>query len=133
MFAAPRGKCSPATEPRSPPSRRFYESAHAQTAVSFRFRAIHYPLRDRLMVIDRTRHGQIGLYIFEAGFLQCSVCRHIQGIGLAKQSLQAKVFEIDCDALSDAFRPDTLAAEFRNHDVQMHECLLAEFEAIAAG
>src|SRR3954462_11042377 len=71
--------------------------------------ALDHPAGDRLVEIQRPRHGHVGLEIFEAGLLQRAVRRDVKRVRFAEQPLEAQLLEIDVDAVphvdADALMP----------------------------
>src|SRR5271154_3894102 len=83
------------------------------------------------MIRQRAWHGHVRLHVSEPSLLQRPVWRDVEGVRLAKKSLQLKGFEVNVDAASHAFRADAPVPVLRIDHMQMHVCSLAEHDLVA--
>src|SRR6266576_2019562 len=89
------------------------------------YSALDHPSGDGLMIVERARHGHMGLEVFESGLLQRAIWRDVESIRFAEQPLQLQPFEINVDTAPHAFDAVTSIPALGINDVQVHVGLLA--------
>src|SRR3954452_19461944 len=93
--------------------------------------ALQYPARDRLVVVERPRHGHMRLDVGEAGARERAIRRHVERVGFTEESLDVEDVEIDRGGSPHTLRAVAGAASLRLDDVQVHVGLPADADLVS--
>src|SRR3954468_3907542 len=95
--------------------------------------ALQHPPCHGLVVVQWSGYGHVGLEIFEAGLLHRAVGTDIERVRLVEETLQIERLDVNVGASLDACGTDAALPQLQLGHVQMHVCMAADVDLVAAG